>query len=367
MHETLQIHELANIFPKMPPSEFQSLKADIQANGQLETIVLYDGKVLDGRHRYTACKEIGIETKTRIYEGSDPVGYVISLNLKRRHMNESQRSMVAASLANMQRGGDRPSQNDSNFEHANLHNRNVSQPQAAELLQVSPRSVATAAKVERTAPQEVIEAVKSGGMSLNLAAQVSELEKEDQDIVAAAPIEQMKEVAREAVRAHVANNSGNNEWYTPAEFIEAARSVMGGIDTDPASSEIANRTVKAKKYYTKDDDGLAQVWNGNVWMNPPYAQPLMGDFAEAIASRFEAGEIKQACVLVNNATETKWFQRMTGVAHAICFPSSRIRFIDPEGKPSGAPLQGQAVIYIGDDEELFMSEFSKFGFVVVVP
>ena len=77
--------------------------------------------------------------------------------------------MVAASLANMPRGGIREGQNTFAAQTANLHTE-VSQTQAAELLQVSPRSVATAAKVERTPPAEVIEAVKSGDISLNMAA-----------------------------------------------------------------------------------------------------------------------------------------------------------------------------------------------------
>ena len=169
----------------------------------------------------------------------------------------------------------------------------------------------------------------------------------------------------EAVRAHVANNSGNNEWYTPAKYIDLAREVMGGIDCDPATSEIANQTVKAKTIFTAEDDGLAQTWRGRVWMNPPYAQPLMSDFAEAVSAKFESGEIEQACILVNNATETQWFQRMVSVANAVCFPKSRIKFLDPQGKP-GAPLQGQAIIYMGDNIELFVAAFKLEGAVLFV-
>lgn len=163
-------------------------------------------------------------------------------------------------------------------------------------------------------------------------------------------------------RAHVSNNSGENEWYTPAPYIEAARAVMGGIDLDPASSEIANRTVRADRIFTAEDDGLAQDWPvGRIWMNPPYAQPLMGQFASKFAAAVRAGS--EGVVLVNNATETAWFQEMAAECSAICFPKSRIRFLDPEGNP-GAPLQGQAIIYCGPDADAFEEAFHGFGLVV---
>lgn len=173
-------------------------------------------------------------------------------------------------------------------------------------------------------------------------------------------------VDEEAVRAHVANNSGNNEWYTPAKYIDLAREVMGGIDCDPATSEIANQTVKAKTIFTAENDGLTQTWRGRVWMNPPYAQPLINDFAEAVSAKFKSGEIDQACILVNNATETQWFQRMLSVASAVCFPKTRIKFFDPQGKKGGAPLQGQAIVYMGDNVELFVAAFKSEGAVLFV-
>lgn len=106
-----------------------------------------------------------------------PVGFTISLNLKRRHLTESQRAMIAAGLANLSNGQKASS--------ANLQSTPVTQPEAAAMLQVSPRSVATAAKVEREAPEEVTQAVKAGAMSLNLAAQVAELPDEDKEIALA--------------------------------------------------------------------------------------------------------------------------------------------------------------------------------------
>lgn len=167
--------------------------------------------------------------------------------------------------------------------------------------------------------------------------------------------------------AHVTHNSGNNEWYTPTPLIESARTVLGTIDCDPASSDIANRAVRAAVHFTKEQDGLAQpVWGDRVWMNPPYAQPWIAQFAASLRDRALKGEVKQACVLVNNATETGWFDTLMCVASAVCFLRKRVRFIDPEGRPSGAPLQGQAIIYIGEDVAAFAAEFRQHGTVMQV-
>ena len=162
--------------------------------------------------------------------------------------------------------------------------------------------------------------------------------------------------------AHVSNNGGENEWYTPAQFIEAARDVLGGIDLDPATSEIANQTVKAALIFTIDDDGLSRDWPvGSIWMNPPYAQPLMARFASKFASAIRDGS--SGIVLVNNGTETSWFQEIAAECSAICFPKARIKFLDPDGN-AGSPLQGQAIIYAGKLPGEFCAKFSKFGLVV---
>lgn len=166
-------------------------------------------------------------------------------------------------------------------------------------------------------------------------------------------------------KPHVANNSGNNEWYTPAEYIEAARLVLGNIDLDPASSTLANEVVRADFFYTAETDGLTAEWWGNVWMNPPYGSDLISRFCEKLITDYISGEVEQAIVLVNNATETGWFQLLASYADCICFPKSRIKYWGENGQ-ANSPLQGQAFLYFGDNSKKFISTFGTFGFLVAL-
>ena len=170
------------------------------------------------------------------------------------------------------------------------------------------------------------------------------------------------EVLRRAKnKTHVSHNSGENEWYTPSVYIESARNVLGDINLDPASSELAQSVINADNYYTAENDGLVQKWEGTVWMNPPYSKDLIDKFIAKLVAHFVAGDITEAIVLVNNATETSWFNALIASATAVVFPATRIKFIDKNGKPSGAPLQGQAFIYLGGNRDKFLDEFVQYG------
>jgi len=159
---------------------------------------------------------------------------------------------------------------------------------------------------------------------------------------------------------HISQNSGENEWYTPREYIDAARVVMGGIDLDPASTAVANDVVGATTFFTKEQDGLERDWRGRVWMNPPYARPLVDQFCERLTDAVRLGDVAEACVLVNNATETAWFHTLASEASALCFPRRRIHFWHPDR--SAQPLQGQAVVYLGAHAARFRKGFAEFGF-----
>jgi hypothetical protein len=174
------------------------------------------------------------------------------------------------------------------------------------------------------------------------------------------------EMFKEGGGAHVANNAGDNEWNTPAAILAAARLVLGQIDLDPCSTELANagdaehEGVQAAHFYSTDDDGLAHDWHGTVFMNPPYAQPLVANFCAKLAEEYTLGHVTAAVVLVNNATDTDWFQDLAVLASGFCFPRARLKFWHASGKLS-QPLQGQALLYFGDDHGKFTAEFSALG------
>jgi ParB-like chromosome segregation protein Spo0J len=159
----LEPHPLADLLPPMGPYEYEELKTDIFTNGLYAPIVLYEGRILDGRNRYRACQETGIPPRFTNYLGDDPVSVVASMNLHRRHLNPSQRAMIAARLADSKPGGDR----------TKPQNCGLSHRRAAARFRVSKRLVDLASALLNAvaAGQDLglVEQVSNGEMSLNKA------------------------------------------------------------------------------------------------------------------------------------------------------------------------------------------------------
>src|SRR5262245_9108090 len=102
VNQELRSHPLADIFPLMEGVEFEELVADIKANGLREPIVMFEDKVLDGRNRYRACAAAGIEPTFTLYQGDNPAAYVISANIRRRHLTAEQKHELIAKLIKAQ-------------------------------------------------------------------------------------------------------------------------------------------------------------------------------------------------------------------------------------------------------------------------
>ena len=157
-----EFHPIADTFPLLDAESagFKALVEDIKENRQHDSVILYEGKILDGRNRYRACQLIGIDVQTRDYPGIDPIGFVLSVNLHRRHLTASQRCLVAAKLATFTHGGDR-----SKGPLGGLTDAAV-----AKLLSVGERSVTRARAVLSNGDPSAIAAVEQGTKSITEAA-----------------------------------------------------------------------------------------------------------------------------------------------------------------------------------------------------
>lgn len=170
---SLEFHPAANLFPMLTGDEYEQLKADIAANGQLEPIWIHpDGRILDGRNRYMACCDLGIEPKVRQWNGfGSAVGFVVSLNIHRRHLTASQRAAIALDVLPMleaeakerERVGGLVRQGKETFPYPD--DRGQARDQAAAMFQTNGRYVQEAKNIQRADP-ELFEAIKSGEMTI---------------------------------------------------------------------------------------------------------------------------------------------------------------------------------------------------------
>jgi hypothetical protein len=194
---TLQcsVHPVANIFPMMTPEEFLSLKDDIRLHGQREPVVFWHDQLIDGRNRMLVCQALGIEAEEcELDSDDDPVAYVVSHNLHRRHLSTSQRAMVAAKLATLCEG--RPAkETPPTTETPPIGG--VSTEEAAKTLNVGSRSVERAKLILATGSEELNAAVERDEISVAAGAEIAEMPVEDQKAVLAEGPEFTRAVAAE--------------------------------------------------------------------------------------------------------------------------------------------------------------------------
>jgi ParB-like chromosome segregation protein Spo0J len=186
---TYSLHPAVEIFPAMDESSFAGLVEDIRVNGQLEPILMWRGQVIDGRNRLNACEQLGIEPKIREVDSNedDLIGLVLSLNLHRRHLSESQRAMIGARIASMRRG--RP--------QTNPPIGGFSQAEAAQQLHVGERSLQRARQVLDHGVHELSHAVDQGSLAVSTAAKIAKLPEETQREVLTRSPEELRKIARD--------------------------------------------------------------------------------------------------------------------------------------------------------------------------
>lgn len=346
--------EFRALIPPLSSEERAQLEENIKRDGCRDALVVWNGVLLDGHNRHDICERLGLGYRLKdisLPSREAAADWIDTNQLGRRNLTPDQASLLRGRRFNRTKPRERDNPS------GQFVRKDTTAESLAEQHGVTERTIrrdgdfAEAVEMLKPLVANIEERVMSGDIT-----------SKSSVIEAAREPERAEEILS---RPHVSNNSGNNEWYTPAEYLDAARTVLGTIDLDPASSPRANELVRATIIHTAEDDGLEQEWIGRVWLNPPYAQPLVSQFCEKLTSELESGRVEAAVVLVNNATETQWFRGLVDNARAICFPTGRVRFWSPT-KESAAPLQGQAILYFGESIDLFAATFGSFGFIAEV-
>ena len=365
----------ANIWPLMKEDELRDLAADIDKEGQRYPIYLYEGEILEGRNRYLAITRYCTKSREPGYmdvSPESPIAFAISHNEKRRHLNDSQRKMVAARAlsffaaearerqaeAGRSAAPGRPSKKDE-ADPPQVSRKPQARDEAGAAFQVPGRGVEQAKRVQKKGSSKLIEAVDQGKLSINKAEEIIKTspDKKAQDV-------QVKAIAESKTVSRTKALTGEVEWYTPRLYLDAVIEVMGAIDLDPASSAAAQEHVKAGQYFTMEEDGLKQQWHGRVFLNPPYSMPEVREFSAKLLTSYVDGDIQEGILLVNNATDTQWFQAVGRAADYHCCTLGRISFLqarDGELLEKTAPTHGQVFLYFGKDVGKFKEVFSRFG------
>lgn len=354
------------LFPALDAATEAALRGSIERFGVLVPVAKdQHGNILDGYHRSRIARELGVEFRVDVHvvaDDSEARAIAATLNQDRRMLARDQRVQVVQALREEGHslraiaGAVGVAPNTVRADLAGVQDCTPAETLGVDGKRYPARRTVVAAKTENDAVSAQTSILR---LTRKYEGEVQPYRPIIQGVVNA---EELKEFAPKVAPPHVSFNSGNNEWYTPAEYVDAARAVMGRIDLDPASSAAANEVVQAERFFTVEDDGLKQPWSGSVWMNPPYGRPLIDQFCAKLAEEYAAHNVNEACVLVNNATETGWFHALAEVAAAVCFPRHRIRYWQPN-KATLTPLQGQAVLYLGSDVDKFSREFVNLGVI----
>lgn len=167
-----------------------------------------------------------------------------------------------------------------------------------------------------------------------------------------------------------ASQRNSDSWFTPDIYLASVRAALGTITLDPFSDAKANEMVGADYFFDEESDGLTQNWKVApetcVFMNPPYSAGLVKQSCRRFIEAVHQQEISAGIILVNNATETKWFQHLLQEARAVCFTDHRISFWNADGKVTSNNTRGQAFFYFGAAPDMFCTHFAQHGFCQIL-
>lgn len=235
-----QAHELSLAFPDMAPDQYRRLVEDIRVHGLHHRIVLFEGAILDGRHRYRACLETGVLPRFKEFDGTDPVAYVTSENAARRHLTPSQIAHAIAAMKpyeerkareRMAAGGGDKRAGIADLQHP-VADTGRAVDKLAEKAGVSARTISKAIKVREQGVPELNAAVAAGEIALNQAEKIVQLNPSAQRKVVEAPKPQRGDALREAMNRSDAAKRRDAKKVAPVEQLSTSfvRKFLSGVE-----------------------------------------------------------------------------------------------------------------------------------------
>ena len=267
--------EFETFLKPLSAEKFTGLERSILREGCFDPLRLWGDVLLDGHHRFRICQEHGLEYETIQVQGIEHRWQAILW--MREHQDhrrnetpfdraetelKAEAALKEAARASKQESGKKYGEGHPKPEVLSMLSKPLDEPinvreQMAKGAGVSEGTLHKVKVIVQKAPEITKEKLRAGETTIN------------------AEYLKLTDTRRIVNGPHVSHNTGDYEWYTPKEYIEAAREVLGGIDLDPASSAEANAIVKARRFYTAEQNGLTAAWKGRVWMNPPYASDVV--------------------------------------------------------------------------------------------
>jgi hypothetical protein len=350
------------IFPIHPADRRAALKISITEHRvQQPTIWDDQGNLLDGWERERLCQELGTTCprEVRHFDNeADKFRFILSINAHRRPSlsQKQKREVITAYLR-----GD-PTMADNNLSTALGVSKNTVAKirHRLERARQIPKLQKTRGKDGKLRPVTYTKKIITN--SLHEFRKAQEIIKYLPDNFAGKTLDIM---TAKRLAARNFTESGSQEWYTPLHCVDAVKAVLEVIELDPASSDEANRTIQALRYFTKRDDALKHVWKAKtVFLNPPYSKGIIDQFVSKLCLHYNCGDIVEAIALVDNATETDWFHVLATCTSAFCFLRSRLAFLPLGGKPANSAPRGQCLCYLGRNCRVFTKVFSKMGLIL---
>jgi len=359
--------QFRSLIPVIRPEEYDLLEQAILKEGCRDPLVVWEVKgqrvLLDGHHRYDICTKHKMPFSTSTL-GTDLIpnreaaeDWIDSNQLGRRNLTPEQFSLLLGRRYNRlkrpQGGARPPSGQDDHLTTAQ---------QLAEQHGVSEATVRRAGRFA-----ESIEKLKEADPNIEQRMSCSKRPSKTAIVRAAKALQppdkddRPKECDRHQgagpalhAKLDALFSSATAEWNTPASIIQPILHVLGSIDVDPCSNSKNNPNIPAKLHYTKEDNGLAQVWEGRVYMNPPYGRDI-APWVERLHNAYQTHSVTEAIALLPARTDTQWFRVLR--QYPRCFVIGRLKFGDAE---NSAPFPSM-LVYLGENKGAFVREFSILG------